>query len=94
MPRVAFWPPRQQDDYYRWCPPDWTERALCAEVDPEIFFPEKGGSVRAPKRICAGCEVRAQCLDYALEHEERFGIWGGYTERERRKLGKTVRDAA
>jgi len=88
VPRVAFWPPRQQDDYYRWCPPDWTERALCAEVDPEIFFPEKGGSVRAPKRICAGCEVRAECLQDALDRRESFGIWGGLSERERRVLAR------
>jgi WhiB family redox-sensing transcriptional regulator len=66
--------------------PDWQDRALCAETDPEAFFPEKGGSTREAKRICTGCEVRAECLEYALEHDERFGIWGGLSERERRKL--------
>ncbi|MCP2258662.1 transcription factor WhiB [Streptoalloteichus tenebrarius] len=65
---------------------DWQERALCAQTDPEAFFPEKGGSTREAKRICAGCEVRAECLEYALAHDERFGIWGGLSERERRKL--------
>jgi WhiB family redox-sensing transcriptional regulator len=65
---------------------DWQERALCAETDPESFFPEKGGSTREAKRICSGCEVRAECLEYALAHDERFGIWGGLSERERRKL--------
>jgi len=60
--------------------------ALCAETDPEAFFPEKGGSTREAKRICSGCEVRAQCLEYALAHDERFGIWGGLSERERRRL--------
>jgi WhiB family transcriptional regulator, redox-sensing transcriptional regulator len=65
---------------------EWQDKALCAEVDPEIFFPEKGGSTRNPKRVCAMCEVRAQCLDYALEHGEAFGIWGGMSERERRRL--------
>lgn len=65
---------------------EWQERALCAQTDPEAFFPEKGGSTREAKRICAGCEVRAECLEYALEHDERFGIWGGLSERERRKL--------
>ena len=64
----------------------WQGRALCAEVDPEIFFPEKGGSTREPKRVCRACEVRTECLDYALEHDERFGIWGGFSERERRAL--------
>lgn len=65
---------------------EWQERALCAQTDPEAFFPEKGGSTREAKRICAGCEVRSECLEYALQHDERFGIWGGLSERERRKL--------
>ncbi|GAB3510360.1 transcription factor WhiB [Amycolatopsis cihanbeyliensis] len=67
---------------------DWQERALCAQTDPEAFFPEKGGSTREAKRICQGCEVRDDCLEYALAHDERFGIWGGLSERERRKLKK------
>ncbi|RKT85439.1 WhiB family transcriptional regulator, redox-sensing transcriptional regulator [Saccharopolyspora antimicrobica] len=65
---------------------EWQERALCAQTDPEAFFPEKGGSTREAKRICQGCEVRSECLEYALQHDERFGIWGGLSERERRKL--------
>lgn len=65
---------------------DWQERALCAQTDPEAFFPEKGGSTREAKLICAGCEVRAECLEYALAFDERFGIWGGLSERERRRL--------
>jgi WhiB family redox-sensing transcriptional regulator len=63
----------------------WQERALCAQTDPEAFFPEKGGSTREAKRICSTCEVRSECLEYALEHDERFGIWGGLSERERRR---------
>nr|WP_255426791.1 WhiB family transcriptional regulator [Pseudonocardia sp. C8] len=70
--------------------PDWQERALCAQTDPEAFFPEKGGSTREAKRICAGCEVRAECLDYALAQDERFGIWGGLSERERRRLRRAA----
>ena len=66
----------------------WQERALCAETDPEAFFPEKGGSTREAKKICTGCEVKAECLEYALANDERFGIWGGLSERERRKLKK------
>lgn len=66
----------------------WQERALCAQTDPEAFFPEKGGSTREAKRVCLTCEVRAECLEYALGHDERFGIWGGLSERERRKLKK------
>jgi len=64
----------------------WQDRALCAQTDPESFFPEKGGSTREAKKVCRGCEVRAECLEYALEHDERFGIWGGLSERERRRL--------
>jgi WhiB family redox-sensing transcriptional regulator len=66
----------------------WQTDALCAQTDPEAFFPEKGGSTRDAKKICSSCEVRSQCLDYALQNDERFGIWGGLSERERRKLRK------
>ncbi|GEL16956.1 hypothetical protein PA7_07930 [Pseudonocardia asaccharolytica DSM 44247 = NBRC 16224] len=69
---------------------DWQEQALCAQTDPEAFFPEKGGSTREAKRICAGCEVRAECLEYALAQDERFGIWGGLSERERRRLRRAA----
>jgi len=64
----------------------WQDRALCAQTDPEAFFPEKGGSTREAKQVCLSCEVRAECLEYALSNDERFGIWGGLSERERRKL--------
>ena len=69
---------------------EWQERALCAQTDPEAFFPEKGGSTREAKRICAGCEVRAVWLEYALANDERFGIWGGLSERERRRLRRAA----
>jgi len=68
----------------------WQERALCAQTDPEAFFPEKGGSTREAKRICLGCEVRDRCLEYALANDERFGIWGGLSERERRRLKRGI----
>jgi WhiB family redox-sensing transcriptional regulator len=64
----------------------WQADSLCAQTDPEAFFPEKGGSTRDAKKICASCDVRGQCLEYALQNDERFGIWGGLSERERRKL--------
>src|SRR6476469_7302971 len=66
----------------------WQERGLCAQTDPEAFFPEKGGSTREAKKVCLTCDVRQDCLEYALENDERFGIWGGLSERERRKLKK------
>lgn len=74
-------------------PEPWQARALCAQTDPEAFFPEKGGSPRPAKAVCAGCPVRAECLAFALEHDERFGVWGGLSERERRVL-RTGRAAA
>ncbi len=66
----------------------WQDRALCAQTDPEAFFPEKGGSTREAKKVCLTCEVRQECLEAALDNDERFGIWGGLSERERRKLKK------
>lgn len=70
---------------------NWKDSALCSQTDPDAFLPEKGGSTREAKRICGSpekpnCPVREQCLAYALEHDERFGIFGGLSERERSKL--------
>jgi WhiB family transcriptional regulator, redox-sensing transcriptional regulator len=69
----------------------WREAALCAQTDPDSFYPERDtGSARDAKRICRACEVRAECLAYALAHDERYGIWGGLSERQRRRLKKTA----
>ncbi|AZZ39020.1 WhiB family transcriptional regulator [Acidipropionibacterium jensenii] len=68
----------------------WQERGLCAQTDPEAFFPEKGGSTREAKRICEHCEVQAECLEYALRNDERFGIWGGLSEMERRRIKRSA----
>lgn len=77
-------------------PPAWHASALCAQTDPESWFPEKGQGDRAKaaRAVCNGnparnvppCPVREECLAYALEHDERFGIFGGVTERERRRM--------
>lgn len=64
----------------------WQDQALCAQTDPELFFPDKSGSTREAKRVCQSCEVRTQCLEYAIANQERFGVWGGLSERERRKV--------
>jgi len=77
---------RRIDDDIDDNPLAWQADALCAQTDPESFFPEKGGSTRDAKRICESCEVAGQCLEYALANDERFGIWGGLSERERRRL--------
>jgi len=63
---------------------------VCAQVDPELWFPEKGGSTREAKALCARCPVRPECLAYALAHDERFGIWGGASERDRRRMKRAT----
>ena len=75
-------PPRSVDDG----PLAWQKGALCAQTDPEAFFPEKGSSVRNPKEVCKECDVREACLEYALQNNEEFGVWGGLSAKERKKL--------
>jgi WhiB family redox-sensing transcriptional regulator len=55
-------------------------------IDPELFFPARGSSTREAKEVCRGCVVRAECLDYAIARVEKWGIWGGLSERERRRV--------
>ncbi|NMO02036.1 WhiB family transcriptional regulator [Gordonia sp. TBRC 11910] len=82
--------PNDFDELFDAVEEQWQERALCAQTDPEAFFPEKGGSTREAKRICQGCEVKPECLEFALHNDERFGIWGGLSERERRRLKRGI----
>ncbi len=65
---------------------DWQDDGLCKESDPEAFFPEKGGSTKQAKAVCKRCPVTEKCLQYALDNDERHGIWGGKSERERRLI--------
>jgi len=67
-------------------PPEWMTDGLCAQTDPDAFFPEKGGSTREAKAVCRRCAVSAECLAYALAHDARFGVWGGASERDRRRM--------
>ncbi|PIM71643.1 WhiB family transcriptional regulator [Streptomyces sp. JV178] len=69
----------------------WQERALCAQTGADFFFPDPGSSVREAKRICGMCEMRTACLDYALANDERFGVWGGLSEKERLHLRRAGR---
>lgn len=71
----------------------WQEDALCAQVGPEPFFLPQGGSAEEARLICGHCDVRGECLEFAIENEEEFGVWGGLTTGERRKLIKE-REAA
>jgi WhiB family redox-sensing transcriptional regulator len=64
----------------------WQDLANCLGVDPDLFFPERGASTREAKEVCRGCVVRDDCLEYALANGEKFGIWGGMSERERRRI--------
>ena len=78
----------------------WMDQGRCAETDPESFFPEKGGSTLAAKKVCAACEVREECLAYALAHSGPedigwWGVWGGKSAQERQiMLGRRRKDAA
>jgi WhiB family redox-sensing transcriptional regulator len=67
---------------------NWQNYALCSQADPDIFFPEKGGSLSEAKSICKQCKVRYECLNYALNNNINYGIWGGASERERRYIKK------
>ena len=64
----------------------WQDYANCRVADADLFFPERGASTRRAKAICAACEVKPQCLAFAIRHGEKFGIWGGMSERERRRV--------
>src|SRR5690348_16458568 len=68
--------------------PEWLDDANCKGMDPAIFFPDPwaGQSVAPAKAICAECVVRSECLDWALGHEENDGVWGGTSQRERRRI--------
>lgn len=65
---------------------DWMDDGLCKETDPEMFFPPSGLSAADARKVCAECPVATRCLEYALTHNETFGVWGGVSERDRRKL--------
>ncbi len=72
----------------------WQDRARCRDLDPELFFPpleaestdQRQVRERTAKAVCAACQVRSECLSWALANHERLGVWGGTTERERRVL--------
>lgn len=72
----------------------WMHRGLCREEPPTTFFPSDGVGVEVARRICAACPVKAPCLEYALVHRIDHGVWGGSSERERRRILKRRRIAA
>lgn len=85
-------PKRQFRDTGSLNPINWAHKGACVSMDTDIFYPEgtKNGPVwdspdwETPRRVCMGCDVRQQCLDYAMATEEEWGVWGGFTPDERR----------
>lgn len=71
----------------------WRHDAVCAQVDPELYFPEPGAPTAPAKRICAGCPVRVECLDYALTAREAHGVFGGLSAQERLRIVRQRRAA-
>jgi WhiB family redox-sensing transcriptional regulator len=80
--------PEDPDTYLPDPDRSWMSQANCLGVEPDLFFPERGESVKEAKTVCSDCGVRRRCLEYALVNGEKFGIWGGMSERERRKIRK------
>lgn len=67
-------------------PDRWQDQAACAGHDPDIWFRGRGGSIEEAREICWGCPVRTDCLQYALDNREIFGVWGGLSEKQRRRI--------
>jgi len=72
----------------------WRQRAACRGVDPDVFYPVTDEDAQEAKSICSGCQVREACLEFALVNRERDGVWGGATERERRRIIRQRRKSA
>lgn len=72
----------------------WKKQGNCLGIDPDLFYPERGVSSVNAKLVCEGCVVSQECLDYAIDNGEKFGIWGGKSERERRTIRRERRFAA
>lgn len=70
-------------------PEPWMANALCTQVDPEVFFPEKPDTPELARKICGSCDVIEQCREYALRTRPRHGIWAGMTLRQRNKIKVT-----
>lgn len=72
---------------------DWREAALCAQTDPEAFYPERGATAAQAKKVCTVCPVQAECLESAISKNEQYGVWGGTSRRDRNRI-KRRRNAA
>ncbi len=74
--------------------PVWRQRAACRGVDPDIFYPVSDEEAEDAKSICRQCPVQELCLEWALTNREKEGVWGGATERERRRIIRRRRRTA
>ena len=72
----------------------WMEMARCRELPAEVFFPSDGSGVEVARRYCAECVVSGPCLEYALANRIEHGVWGGASERERRRIARSRRSLA
>ena len=72
----------------------WRQHAACRGLEPEVFYPVSDEQTEEAKAICRECPVREPCLEYALTNRERDGVWGGATERERRRMIRQRRKSA
>ncbi len=72
----------------------WQQAARCRGIDPDVFHPQSDEEAEEAKAICASCPVREPCLEYALVVREKLGVWGGLTERERRRVLRHRRKSA
>jgi WhiB family redox-sensing transcriptional regulator len=72
----------------------WRELGACRGLDAAIFYPDEDESAEAAKSVCTGCGVRIACLEHALLYREKQGVWGGATERERRRIIRQRRRSA
>lgn len=71
----------------------WMVQGRCRDLPPEVFFPSDGVGVEVARHYCADCPVKSQCLEYALENHIEHGVWGGASERERRRIARSRRGA-
>lgn len=69
----------------------WADRANCLDINPDLMFPNTTTQLAEGKKVCAGCVVRTECLEYALVNNEKFGLWGGTSERERARIQRSRR---
>ena len=70
---------------------DWMKKGRCRDIPPSVFFPSDGVGVDVARAICADCPVKTPCLEYALENKVDHGVWGGASERERRRIARRRR---